>query len=47
MLKEPILGNDERYPRLCSSGQWLLTRPAEELEKWLKTNFIIHAKEDV
>ena len=46
-MKEPILNDDERVPRLCESGQWLLTRPAGELDKWLETNFIILAKKDV
>ena len=41
ILKEPILETNETAPRLCPSGQWLLTRPAEKLEALLRMNFDI------
>lgn len=47
ILKEPILEDYEESPRLCSSGQWMLTRPAFELEHQLLKNFIICRHKDL
>lgn len=41
ILKEPILEDNEATPRLCESGQWLLTRDAAEIERHLLDNFYI------
>ena len=47
ILKEPILDKEEKTPRLCPSGQWMIVRPLQELEKWIKLNFVIISFKDV
>ena len=47
IIKEPILESAETAPRLCPSGEWLLTRPAEKLEELFKMNFDIVQQVDI
>ena len=47
ILKEPILNEGESTPRLCRTGQWLLTRSADEIERHLLDNFFILKRQDL
>ena len=47
IIKEPILEDKEESPRLCPSGQWMLTRPAFEIEYQLLKNFFICHRQDI
>ena len=47
ILKEPILEDGQKTPRLCPSGQWLITRSAMEIERQLLKNFTIVKHQDI
>ena len=45
IMKEPILENNETVPRLCSTGQQLLTRPMNQLLYEVQKYFCVIKKQ--
>ena len=47
ILKETILEEYESTPRLCPTGQWMITRPVRAIEQCLMKNFDIVKSVDI
>ncbi len=47
VLKETILEEDEKEPRLTIEGQYMMVRPVNQIEKWLYKYFTIEKSEDI
>ena len=44
LLKEPIIGEDEKQPRFTPEGQYMMVRPKTIIEIWFSKYFKVQTK---